>query len=107
MSLTNIRIGSRLYIGFGALVLLSLALASFAVWQLWAIQSQVDLLDRQSQNSVRQTEILSELHAARRGLLRYNFDQDEPSFAEAEQRLDSASKLLEISVRMGTNAGRR
>jgi methyl-accepting chemotaxis protein len=107
MSLGNIRIGARLYSGFAALIFFSIALASFGVWQLWAIQGQVGVMDIQAENNVRAVEIMSELHAVRRAVLRYAFDQDEPSFAEAEKRLDRAGDLLEIAIKASLNPERR
>jgi methyl-accepting chemotaxis protein len=107
MSPSNLRIGSRLYSGFGVLVFVGIALASFAVWQLWAIQGLVKRMDRQSENHVRAVEISMELQAVRRAVLRYNFDQDEPSFAEAEKRLGSLSDLLETSIKNTVDDERR
>jgi methyl-accepting chemotaxis protein len=107
MWLNNVRIGSRLYSGFGVLVSFGIALASFAVWQLWAIQGQVKVMDRQADNHVRAVEVTMELQAIRRAILRYNFDHDEPSFAEAEKRLGSVSDLLDTSVRNTVSEERR
>jgi methyl-accepting chemotaxis protein len=98
MSLNNIRIGGRLYSGFGALILFSVALAGFGVWQLWAIKDQVAVMDIQSTNNARAIEMSSEIHAMRRAILRYTFDQDEPSFAESEKRLNGLSGLLAAAV---------
>jgi len=107
MSLNKIRIGGRLYSGFGILILFSLALAGFAVWQLWAIRDQVAVMAIQSSNSARAIQMSSELHAMRRAVLRYAFDQDEPSFAEAEKRLDALSKLLVLAVEQTTSLERQ
>jgi methyl-accepting chemotaxis protein len=107
MSLTNIRIGGRLYSGFAVLILFGVGLAGFAVWQLWSIQAQVGLMDLQSRNNLRAVRIVSELHAIRRAVLRYNFDQDEKSFAEAGKRLDDAAALLDTAVKVSLNEQRR
>ena len=107
MSFLNLRIGGRLYSGFGVLLLFCAALAGFAVWQLRGIQSQVDLMERQSRNNIRVVEMGSELHANRRALLRYNFDHDEASFAEAEKRLTHTAALLEEGVQQATSEERR
>jgi methyl-accepting chemotaxis protein len=107
MSLNNIRIGGRLYGGFGVPILFGVALAGFGVWQFWAIQDQVKGMTRQAENHVRAVEISMELHAIRRAVLRYNFDHDEPSFAEAEKRLAATGDLLETSVKTTTNDERR
>src|ERR1700722_16009137 len=99
MSFFNLRIGGRLYVGFGALVLFCAALAGFGVWQLGGIHDQVGLLAFQSKSTIRVGEIVTELQAIRRSLLRYTFDQDEASFAESDKRLSRIADLLEESAR--------
>jgi methyl-accepting chemotaxis protein len=99
VSFLNLRIRGRLYGGFGALVLFCAALAGFAVWQLWGIDAQVGSMTLQSRNAIRAGEIATELQAARRGLLRYAFDQDEASFAESEKNLSKISDLLEEAAK--------
>jgi methyl-accepting chemotaxis protein len=101
------RISGRLYAGFGALVLFGIGLASFGVWELGAIQGQVGVMNRQSVNNVRSVEIATELQAIRRAILRYNFDHDEPSFAEAEKRLAGVTSLLAAGVKETVNEERR
>jgi methyl-accepting chemotaxis protein len=99
MSFLNLRIRGRLYGGFGALLLFCVALAGFAVWQLWGIETQVGMMTLQSKNTIRVGDIATELQATRRGLLRYTFDQDEASFAESEKRLSRIADLLDEAVR--------
>ena len=99
MSLLNLRISSRLYGGFGALVVFGLALAGFAVWQLNQISTQVSLLTLQSTNTIRVEEIAAELQAIRRAFLRYAFDHDEKAMAEAEKRLTTVSGALDLAAR--------
>jgi methyl-accepting chemotaxis protein len=99
MSSFNLRIRGRLYAGFGALVLFCVALAGFAVWQLAAVHSQIVELTHQSKNTIRVGEIATNLQATRRALLRYTFDQDETSFAEAEKRLSKTSDLVEEAAK--------
>jgi methyl-accepting chemotaxis protein len=107
MSILKLRIGGRLYGGFGALVLIGAALAGFAVWQLWAIQTEVKALTRQSENAARAGELTTELQAIRRAILRYNFDQDEPSFADAEKRLTRVTELLDEAGKTTTSEKNR
>jgi methyl-accepting chemotaxis protein len=107
MSFLNLRIGGRLYGGFGALVLFCAALASFAVWQLWGLQTRVIELGQQSRNNIRVVEIGSELHANRRALLRYIFDHDEASFAESGKLLTHLNGLLEEAIQQTTSDERR
>jgi methyl-accepting chemotaxis protein len=99
MSFLNLRISGRLYAGFGALVLFCAGLAGFAVWQLGEIHAQVATMTLQSNNTIRAGEIATELESVRRAILRYAFDNDEASFAEAETRLNKSSDLVEATVK--------
>ena len=107
MSFLNLRIRGRLYGGFGALLLFCATLAGFGVWQLSAVRDQVGLLSVQSQNAVRIGEITTNLQAIRRGVLRYAFDQDEASLAEADKRLAQVTSLLEEAERTTKSEERR
>src|SRR6266581_3930186 len=107
MSFLNLRIRGRLYGGFGALLLFCAGLAGFAVLQLSAIHGQVGSLTQQSKNAIRAGEITTELQATRRALLRYTFDQDEASFAEAEKRMSKTTDLLEEAVKTTISEERR
>jgi methyl-accepting chemotaxis protein len=107
MSFLNLRIRGRLYGGFGALVLFCAALAGFAVWQLGAIHTEVAALTVQSKNTIRVGEITTELQGTRRALLRYTFDQDEASFAEAEKRMSRTTDLLEDAAKTTISEERR
>jgi methyl-accepting chemotaxis protein len=99
MSLLNLRIRGRLYGGFGALMLFGVGLAGFAVWQLSEIGTQVGSMTVQSANTIRAGEISLQLHAIRRAILRYTFDQDEASIAEADKRLTDITGQLETAAK--------
>jgi len=107
MSIFRLRIRGRLYSGFGALVLLGGGLAGFAVWQLWAIDAQVDAMKVQSENAIRIGEITTELQTIGRSMQRYALDQNEASLAEAEKRLTRVKELLEQAARTTTSKERR
>jgi hypothetical protein len=107
MSLLNLRIRGRLFGGFGALVLFGIAVAAFAVWQLGEIRAQVAALTLQSTNAIRAEETAVELQAIRRAILRYAFDHDEKSFAEAETRLAKTAGLLEVAAKTAVSEERR
>jgi methyl-accepting chemotaxis protein len=107
MSFWNLRIRGRLYGGFGALLLFCTALAGFAVWQLLSIRDQIETMTVQSRNAVRADVIGTELQAIRRAILRYNFDQDEPSFAEAGERLSHVADLIEEAGKAAISEERR
>ena len=103
----NLRIRGRLYGGFGALILFGVVLAGFAVWQLSAVRERVDSMTIQSTNSIRAGSIATELHAIRRGILRYTFDQDAESLADADKRLANVGTLLEMAIRTVRDEERR
>jgi hypothetical protein len=94
MSFLNLRIRGRLYGGFAALLLFCAGLAGFAVWQLGELRTQVAAMTLQSENTIRVGGIATNLQAIRRAVLRYAFDHDEKSYAEAETRLKTAGDLL-------------
>jgi methyl-accepting chemotaxis protein len=94
MSFLNLRIRGRLYGGFAALLLFCVGLAGFAIWQLAELRTQVAAMTLQSENTIRVGEIATNLQAIRRAILRYAFDHDEKSYAEAETRLNKAGDLL-------------
>jgi methyl-accepting chemotaxis protein len=102
-----LKISGRLYAGFGALVLFGIGLASFGVWQLSSIKDDVAIMTRQSGNSIRSVEISAQLHAISGAILRYTFDQDEPSMTEAEKRLGDVSSLVAAAVKETVNAERQ
>jgi methyl-accepting chemotaxis protein len=107
MSFLNLRIRGRLYGGFGAPVLFCAVLAGFAVWQFWAIDTQVAVMTAQSNNAIGAGDIASELQASGRALLRFAFDQDAASFAESEEHLSKAAELLDEAARNTTSEQRR
>ena len=75
MSIVRLRIKGRLYGGFAALVLLGLALAAFAVWDLSAVGDQVGKMTALSDNTSRVLELSAHLQALRRSNLRYQFER--------------------------------
>jgi methyl-accepting chemotaxis protein len=107
MSFLNLRIRGRLYGGFGVLLLFCAVLAGFGVWQLGEIKDGVGSMQVQSGNALRIGEIVGELQGARRAILRYAFDQDEPSLAEAEKRLSKITELLKQGAATTTSQERR
>jgi methyl-accepting chemotaxis protein len=103
VAVLNLRISSRLYLGFVVLLVFCAGLAVFAITQLLSVRDQVEIMSLQSKNTIRVGAIETDLQAIRRAILRYAFDQDEASFAEADQRLNRAADLLEQAINT-TNA---
>ena len=94
MSLLRLGIKGRLYAGFAALVVIALAFAGFAVWQLSAIQGQVGKMTALAENSTRVLDIAVNLQAIRRAVLRYAYEGDDPSLKESADREQDAVRLL-------------
>jgi methyl-accepting chemotaxis protein len=107
MSFLKLRIAGRLYIGFGILLLFCLGLAGFAIWQLGGVRDNVADMIAQSRSSIRVSDIAAELEGARRGILRYLFDQDEASFTEADQHLSKVANLIDDQSRTVKSEERR
>ena len=70
------RIRGRLYAGFSVLVVVGLIMAAVAIWNLWAVQGQMERLSALSDNTARVQEISINLQALRRANLRYIYDAD-------------------------------
>jgi methyl-accepting chemotaxis protein len=107
MSFLNLRISGRLYSGFGVLLLFCAGLAGFGVSQLGEVKVRVESMQVQSESALRIGEVVGELQGARRAILRYAFDQDEPSLAEAEKRLSKITELLKQAAATTTSQQRR
>ncbi len=107
MSLLRLRIKGRLYAGFAALVLLGLALAGFGMWQLAAVQGQVEKMTALADNTSRVLELSAHFQAIRRANLRYIYDGDEASFKEAAERETAATELLQAAAKATLSEERR
>lgn len=107
MSILNLRIGGRLYGGFGLLLVICSALAGFGIWQFTVIREQVQTLELHSESIVLAENIQIELHAIRRSILRYMFDQDEASRGETDKRLARVTELLKEAEKAALNEERR
>jgi len=93
--LRNFSIRSRIFGGFGALVVLAVGLAVYGVMQLSSIETGVGRLNIVTENLARviQTNKLGE--TIRRGILRYRMDGKEESLKNAQDGLVEAMKLMQ------------
>ncbi len=107
MSMLSPRIRERLFGGFGLLILFAMGLAGFAVYELSEIRARVDRLTMQSNNTIRAQKIATELQAIRRAILRYDFDHDEASIAEADKRLATVTDELDAAGKTTLSEERR
>ena len=75
-------IKSKLYAGFGLLVLIAVALAVYAITQFNAIKDNVAKMNALAENTTRVMQVEHDLESMRRSILRYAFDHDEASAKE-------------------------
>jgi len=91
---------SRLYAGFGVLVVLGLGLATFAVWQFGAINTGVNGLSTIAANASRLMEAGHQIETMRRASLLYQLDGNAAALKEAN---DAGAKALDL-IRAGGKA---
>jgi methyl-accepting chemotaxis protein len=97
MSFLTLSIRSRLYWGFGVIVVFALALSLFSSSQLSTVQDQVTKLTALSANGIRVLEVAARLQVIDRAVLRYSLDGDAASFKEAAENESTAIEILKIS----------
>src|SRR5579864_3099177 len=83
MKLIRLGLKTRIYCGFGALVLLGVGLAGFGIWELSNISFLVERMGVLSDNTARVTEAETKVEVIRRVALRYTIDQNEEQLKEA------------------------
>src|SRR5262249_5980158 len=72
-------IKSKLYAGFGLLVLIAVALAVFAITEFNGINTNVVKMNALAENTTRVLQIEHDLEQVRRTALRFTYDHDEAS----------------------------
>ena len=107
MKLLRLGLKTRIYCGFGALVLLGVALAGFGVWELSGIGFNVERMGVLSDNTARITEAESKIQIIRRVSLRYTIDQNEDQLKEAVMAEAEAIERLQAAAAATTVAERR
>jgi methyl-accepting chemotaxis protein len=107
MNLLRLGLKPRLYSGFGILVLIGLALAGFAVWELSGIKTQVHTFDAVNGNTNRALEVGTRLEVIRRTNLRYTVDADEQALKDAATAESSASDILKDAAAATLSEERR
>ena len=98
MKLLRLGLKTRIYCGFGALVLLGVALAGFGVWELSGIGFNVERMGVLSDNTARITEAESKIQIIRRVSLRYTIDQNEDQLKEAVMAEAEAIERLQAAA---------
>ena len=100
-------IKSRLFGGFGLLVVLILGLVAYAITKFGAIETNVGKMNALAENSSRALEIETYLEKMRRSSLRYAYDFDEPSLKENGEVAASAIATLDAAAKATLSEERR
>jgi methyl-accepting chemotaxis protein len=87
----SMSIKSKLYAGFGFLVLIALALAVYAITEFNGIKTNVAKMNALAENTDRVLQIEHDLESVRRSALRFTYDHDE---AAAKENGEFASRVV-------------
>jgi methyl-accepting chemotaxis protein len=100
-------IKSKLYGGFGLLVLVATALAAYAVIQFNGIQSTVTTMDAQAEATSKVMEMERGLETIGRSALRLAYDHDEDAIRESVRAIRRVSELLHEAAESTPSEERR
>src|SRR5690242_7618804 len=96
--LGNLKIKTRIALGFGALVFLGAGPAIFGAWQLSEIDGQVDTMGAAAETTARVLETGRQLETMRRAEMRYRTNPDEATLADATRSAAQTIDLLKASA---------
>lgn len=88
----------RVYGGFAVLVVIALALACFAVWELLSIETEMHRVSTINDNTTRALQVSERIEMILRSNLRYTIDADEQATEDAETAETSAVELLKAAA---------
>jgi methyl-accepting chemotaxis protein len=103
----RLKVRTRIYVGFAALVILGVALAIFGVYQLATVGTNVGKMDALAANTQRVLTISREFEALRRAGRRYISDASEAALKEARDSVSRADTLLTDSAQATLSEERR
>jgi methyl-accepting chemotaxis protein len=107
MGFGRLKVRTRIFAGFGLLVVLSAALAAFTLVQLGAIGAQVTNMTALQGNVARVAEATFGFERIRRGLLRFRVDQDDASVKEVSDARARIEVLLKEAAAATLSEERR
>jgi methyl-accepting chemotaxis protein len=96
----RLKVRTRIYLGFAVLVVLSLGIAAFGVYQLSGVSTNVGKMDLLATNTQRVLTITRQLEAIRRAETRYLVDATEASMKDARDNASAADALLTDAVKI-------
>jgi hypothetical protein len=105
--LSRLRIKARIYLGFGALIVIGLIVAGFGAWQLTSVGKRVDNLSSISENASRNLQVSVLAQKARRLSLRYKTLWDDSVVKDFVDTQKQATELLAAAAQATLSENRR
>jgi methyl-accepting chemotaxis protein len=107
MRLGRFRLRTRIFVGFGMLIVLLLGIAAFGSYGLSVVGDEIDRMDAIAGNTNRAQELALRIEIIRRGLAGYRIDRDRDSLHEAADAEARAATLLQESAEYTLSEQRR
>jgi len=101
MRFSDYRIGTRIHLGFGAVIVLGALVTLFGIWQFTALGGQVDRLVASGAGVARNLEVNRIVEAMRRAALKYKTGGEEAAIKEFADSAARASLLLKEAAALG------
>jgi methyl-accepting chemotaxis protein len=106
MNFKQLSVSTRIYAGFGLLILIAMGLAGFGIDRLSGISDQIGRLGSITDNAARAQETALRLESIRRGMVRYQTDALPAALKTMQDGMTEAAGLLE-QLTNGTSADDR
>jgi hypothetical protein len=106
MRLGAMQVRTRIYLGFGLLTAIGLAVALSGVVQLYGVAADVELMSQRATNGARIQVVSHLLETTRRGVARYRLDNNAAALADARAALTSSVSLLQAAEQASLSAER-
>ena len=101
------KVRTRIYSGYGAIVVLGLGVAVFGAFQLSSIATQVHKMASLSKGGSSTAQATTDLEAIRRAESQFRMDGDKGALTELRERESHARTMLTERVRITASAERR
>jgi methyl-accepting chemotaxis protein len=106
-NLSQLRIKSRIYLGFAALIVIGLVVAGFGAWQLTVVAGKVGSLTAISENASRNLEVSKLGEVLRRSTLRFKTSGDASALKDFDDAQKQATELLATAAKVTLSEERR
>lgn len=101
------KVRTRIYSGYGAIVVLGLGVAGFGAFQLSSIATQVHKMAAMAESGSRVAEVTTDLEAIRRAEVHYRLDGNKDALTEFKERESHARTLLTERARITASEEQR